>query len=320
MKELNAFYQELGMQYPIFQGGMAWAADGKLAAAVSEAGGLGIIGSGHFTGEQTREQIKIAKTLTNKPFGVNVMLLNHHVEEVLDAIVEEGVAVVTTGAGNPAKHIDRLHAAGIKVIPVVPSVGLAKIMERTGVDAVIAEGMESGGHIGKLTTMALVPQVVDAVSIPVIAAGGIADGRGVAAAFMLGAIGVQMGTRFLTAQESHIHRNYKDAVLKAKDVDTLVTGSYAGHAARVLKNKMSKNFIKFEKAESTKEEPDMLALEQLGNGALRTAVQDGDAEHGSFMAGEVAGMIHDEPTAAEILERTWAQAAKLLSADKPFSY
>lgn len=313
MKELHPFYQELGLKYPIFQGGMAWVADGYLAAAVSEAGGLGIIGSGHFNGEQTREQIRIAKSITKKPFGVNVMLLNRHVEEVLDAIIEEGVSVVTTGAGNPAKHIDRLHAAGIKVIPVVPSVGLAKIMERTGVDAVIAEGLESGGHIGKLTTMALVPQVVDAVNIPVIAAGGIADGRGLAAAEMLGAIGVQMGTRFLTAQESNIHRKYKDAVLKAKDVDTLVTGSYVGHAARVLKNKMSKNFIKFEKAESTKDEPDMEALEQLGNGALRTAVQTGDSEHGSFMAGEVSGMVNDEPTAAEILERVWSQANELLN-------
>lgn len=313
MKELHPFYKELGLKYPIFQGGMAWVADGYLAAAVSEAGGLGIIGSGHFTGEQTREQIRIAKSITKKPFGVNVMLLNRHVDDVLDAIIEEGVAVVTTGAGNPAKHIDRLHEAGIKVVPVVPSVGLARIMERTGVDAVIAEGLESGGHIGKLTTMALVPQVVDAVDIPVIAAGGIADGRGLAASQMLGAIGVQMGTRFLTAKESNIHRKYKDAVLKAKDVDTLVTGSYIGHAARVLKNKMSKQFIKFEKAESVKEEPDMEALEQIGNGALRTAVQTGDSEHGSFMAGEVSGMINDEPTAKEILERVWLQANELLN-------
>ena len=311
--ELHPFYQEIGLKYPVFQGGMAWAADGKLAAAVSQAGGLGIIGSGHFTGEQTREQIRIAKNLTNKPFGVNVMLLNRHVNEVLDAIIEEQVAVVTTGAGNPAQYIERLHAADIKVIPVIPSVGLAKIMERTGVDAVIAEGLESGGHIGKLTTMALVPQVVDALKIPVIAAGGIADGRGVAAAMMLGAIGVQMGTRFLTAKESGIHQNYKDAVLKAKDVDTLVTGAYLGHAARVLKNRMSKNFIKFEKAESIKEEPDYEALEKVGNGALRKAVQDGDAEHGSFMAGEISGLVNDELTASEILDQIWEQTTKLIA-------
>ncbi|MBM7543518.1 enoyl-[acyl-carrier protein] reductase II [Weissella beninensis] len=310
--ELHPFYQELGLMYPIFQGGMAWAADGKLAAAVSKAGGLGIIGSGHFTGEQTREQIKIAKKITNKPFGVNVMLLNRHVEDVLDVIIEEGVAVVTTGAGNPAQYVERLHKAHIKVIPVVPSVGLAKMMERIGVDAVIAEGLESGGHIGKLTTLALVPQVVDALKIPVIAAGGIADGRGVAAALMLGAIGVQMGTRFLTVKESGIHQNYKNAVLKAKDVDTLVTGAYLGHAARVLKNRMAKNFIKLEKAESVKAQPDMETLEKIGNGALRRAVLEGDPEHGSFMAGEIAGLVNDELTASEVLEQIWTQTTSLI--------
>ncbi|MCT4396218.1 nitronate monooxygenase [Periweissella beninensis] len=310
--ELHPFYQELGLMYPIFQGGMAWAADGKLAAAVSKAGGLGIIGSGHFTGEQTREQIKIAKKITNKPFGVNVMLLNRYVEDVLDVIIEEGVAVVTTGAGNPAQYVERLHKAHIKVIPVVPSVGLAKMMERIGVDAVIAEGLESGGHIGKLTTLALVPQVVDALKIPVIAAGGIADGRGVAAALMLGAIGVQMGTRFLTVKESGIHQNYKNAVLKAKDVDTLVTGAYLGHAARVLKNRMAKNFIKLEKAESVKAQPDMETLEKIGNGALRRAVLEGDPEHGSFMAGEIAGLVNDELTASEVLEQIWTQTTSLI--------
>lgn len=310
--ELHPFYQELGLMYPIFQGGMAWAADGKLAAAVSKAGGLGIIGSGHFTGEQTREQIKIAKKITNKPFGVNVMLLNRHVEDVLDVILEEGVAVVTTGAGNPAQYVERLHKAHIKVIPVIPSVGLAKMMERIGVDAVIAEGLESGGHIGKLTTLALVPQVVDALKIPVIAAGGIADGRGVAAALMLGAIGVQMGTRFLTVKESGIHQNYKNAVLKAKDVDTLVTGAYLGHAARVLKNRMAKNFIKVEKAESVKAQPDMETLEKIGNGALRRAVLEGDPEHGSFMAGEIAGLVNDELTASEVLEQIWTQTTSLI--------
>ena len=269
--ELSPFMKKLGLKYPIFQGGMAWVADGKLAAAVSNAGGLGIIGSGNAPGKVVADEIESAKSLTKKPFGVNVMLLSPYADELVKVILanKDSVAVVTTGAGNPAKYIEKLKDAGIKVIPVVGSVALARMIERVGVDAVVAEGMESGGHIGKLTTMALVPQVVDAVKIPVIAAGGIGDGRGMAAAFMLGAEGVQMGTRFLVATESKIHPNYKKAVLRAKDASTLVTGEYAGHPSRVLKNKMAKTYIGLEKEEALKPHPDYDKLEELGTGSLR---------------------------------------------------
>ena len=313
--ELSPFMKELGLKYPIFQGGMAWVADGKLAAAVSNAGGLGIIGSGNAPGSVVADEIESAKSLTKKPFGVNVMLLSPYVDEVVKVILanKDSVAVVTTGAGNPAKYIEKLKDAGIKVIPVVGSVALARMMERVGVDAVVAEGMESGGHIGKLTTMALVPQVVDAVKIPVIAAGGIGDGRGMAAAFMLGAEGVQMGTRFLVATESKIHPNYKKAVLRAKDASTLVTGEYAGHPSRVLKNKMAKTYIGLEKEEALKPHPDYDKLEELGTGSLRRAVIEGDAETGSFMAGEIAGMVKKEQPAAEILAEVYSQADKLLN-------
>ena len=316
--ELSPFMKELGLKYPIFQGGMAWVADGKLAAAVSNAGGLGIIGSGNAPGSVVADEIESAKALTKKPFGVNVMLLSPYVDEVVKVILanKDSVAVVTTGAGNPAKYIEKLKDAGIKVIPVVGSVALARMMERVGVDAVVAEGMESGGHIGKLTTMALVPQVVDAVKIPVIAAGGIGDGRGMAAAFMLGAEGVQMGTRFLVATESKIHPNYKKAVLRAKDASTLVTGEYAGHPSRVLKNKMAKTYIGIEKEEALKPHPDYDKLEELGTGSLRRAVIDGDGETGSFMAGEIAGMVKKEQPAAEILAEVYSQADKLLNGGK----
>lgn len=316
--ELSPFMKELGLKYPIFQGGMAWVADGKLAAAVSNAGGLGIIGSGNAPGSVVADEIESAKALTKKPFGVNVMLLSPYVDEVVKVILanKDSVAVVTTGAGNPAKYIEKLKDAGIKVIPVVGSVALARMMERVGVDAVVAEGMESGGHIGKLTTMALVPQVVDAVKIPVIAAGGIGDGRGMAAAFMLGAEGVQMGTRFLVATESKIHPNYKQAVLRAKDASTLVTGEYAGHPSRVLKNKMAKTYIGIEKEEALKPHPDYDKLEELGTGSLRRAVIDGDGETGSFMAGEIAGMVKKEQPAAEILAEVYSQADKLLNGGK----
>ena len=316
--ELSPFMKELGLKYPIFQGGMAWVADGKLAAAVSNAGGLGIIGSGNAPGSVVADEIESAKALTKKPFGVNVMLLSPYVDEVVKVILanKDSVAVVTTGAGNPAKYIEKLKDAGIKVIPVVGSVALAKMMERVGVDAVVAEGMESGGHIGKLTTMALVPQVVDAVKIPVIAAGGIGDGRGMAAAFMLGAEGVQMGTRFLVATESKIHPNYKKAVLRAKDASTLVTGEYAGHPSRVLKNKMAKTYIGIEKEEALKPHPDYDKLEELGTGSLRRAVIDGDSETGSFMAGEIAGMVKKEQPAAEILAEVYSQADKLLNGER----
>lgn len=316
--ELSPFMKELGLKYPIFQGGMAWVADGKLAAAVSNAGGLGIIGSGNAPGNVVADEIESAKSLTKKPFGVNVMLLSPYADEVVKVILanKDSVAVVTTGAGNPAKYIEKLKDAGIKVIPVVGSVALARMMERVGVDAVVAEGMESGGHIGKLTTMALVPQVVDAVKIPVIAAGGIGDGRGMAAAFMLGAEGVQMGTRFLVASESKIHPNYKKAVLRAKDASTLVTGEYAGHPSRVLKNKMAKTYIGIEKEEALKPHPDYDKLEELGTGSLRRAVIEGDAETGSFMAGEIAGMVKKEQPAAEILAEVYSQADKLLNGER----
>lgn len=312
--------QSLGLKYPIFQGGMAWVANGELAAAVSNAGGLGIIGSGHAPATVVAKEIATAKALTDKPFGVNVMLLSPHVEEVVQVILQAHVAVVTTGAGNPAKYIAAFKAAGIKVVPVVPSVGLARIMARIGVDAVVAEGMESGGHIGSMTTMTLVPQVVDAVDIPVIAAGGIGDGRGVAAALMLGAAGVQMGTRFLAAKECHIHEKYKNAVLKAKDIDTLVTGAYIGHPARVLKNKMSRQFLVAEKAAALQDDPDFAAVEELGNGSLRRAVETGDEVTGSYMAGQIAGLIKTEISCATILQETAAQAQACLQKGQAENY
>ncbi|MCQ9620290.1 nitronate monooxygenase [Weissella cibaria] len=308
----NPLFEKLGMKYPIIQGGMAWAGTGHLAGAVSEAGGLGIIGTGYWKADKVREEIRRARQVTDKPFGVNVMLLSRHIREVFDVIIEEGVQVVATGAGDPSPFIEELHSHGILVIPVVPSVGLAKMMEKKGVDAVVAEGMESGGHIGMLTTMTLVPQVVDALNIPVIAAGGIADGRGVAAAFMLGASGVQMGTRFLASAESEVHENFKNAVVKAKDIDTLVTGELLGNRARVLKTKMSKNFVKQERIEITKPKPDADAIEELENGSLRRAVLDGDKENGAFMAGQISGMIHEIKPVAEILEDVWSPAEDLL--------
>ena len=308
----NPLFEKLGMKYPIIQGGMAWAGTGHLAGAVSEAGGLGIIGTGYWKADKVREEIRRARQVTDKPFGVNVMLLSRHIREVFDVIIEEGVQVVATGAGDPSPFIEELHSHGILVIPVVPSVGLAKMMEKKGVDAVVAEGMESGGHIGMLTTMTLVPQVVDALNIAVIAAGGIADGRGVAAAFMLGASGGQMGTRFLASAESEVHENFKNAVVKAKDIDTLVTGELLGNRARVLKTKMSKNFVKQDRIEITKPKPDADAIEELENGSLRRAVLDGDKENGAFMAGQISGMIHEIKPVAEILEDVWSQAEDLL--------
>ncbi|HJE31372.1 MAG TPA: nitronate monooxygenase [Weissella confusa] len=309
----NPLFEKLGMKYPIIQGGMAWAGTGHLAGTVSEAGGLGIIGTGYWKADKVREEIRRAREVTDKPFGVNVMLLSRHIREVFDVIIEEGVKVVATGAGDPSPFIEELHSHDILVIPVVPSVGLAKMMEKKGVDAVVAEGMESGGHIGMLTTMTLVPQVVDALKIPVIAAGGIADGRGVAAAFMLGASGVQMGTRFLASEESEVHDNFKNAVVKAKDIDTLVTGELMGNRARVLKTKMSKNFVKQERIEITKPKPDADAIEELENGSLRRAVLDGDKENGAFMAGQISGMITEIKPVAQILEDVWSQAEDLLN-------
>ncbi|MGB9809573.1 MAG: enoyl-[acyl-carrier-protein] reductase FabK, partial [Caldanaerobacter sp.] len=287
----------LDIEYPILQGGMAWVATAELAAAVSNAGGLGIIGAGNAPGSFVREQIKKAKELTDKPFGVNVMLLSPFVDEVMEVILEEGVKVITTGAGNPGKYIPKLKERGIKVIPVVASVALAKRMEDIGADAVVAEGMESGGHIGELTTFALVPQVVDAVSIPVIAAGGIADGRGFAAALCLGASGVQMGTRFVCSTECTAHPRYKEYIIKAKDRDTVVTGRSTGHPVRVLRNRLSREFEKLEQMGASKEE-----LEKLGEGKLKAAVVDGDVEYGSVMAGQIAGLIKDIKPVKEIIE------------------
>ncbi len=297
----------LGIEYPIIQGGMAWAAEYHLAAAVSNAGGLGIIGAASATPEVVREQIHEAKMLTDKPFGVNVMLMNPNAPEVAAVVAEEGVAVVTTGAGNPVKLIPMWKEAGVKVIPVVASTAMAKIMERAGADAVVAEGMESGGHIGELTTMTLVPQVVDAVQIPVIAAGGIADGRGFAAAVMLGAEAVQMGTRFVAAAESIVHPNYKERIIKARDIDSEVTGRSTGHPIRVLRNQMSREYLKMEKAGASFEE-----LERLTLGSLRKAVIDGNVKGGSLMAGQIAGLVKQENTCKEIIEEIMGSAKKLL--------
>lgn len=297
----------LGIQYPVIQGGMAWVAEYHLAAAVSNAGGLGLIGAASAPPEIVREQIREAKKLTDRPFGVNVMLLNPNAGEVAQIVIEEGVKVVTTGAGSPAKYMDAWKAAGVVVIPVVASVAMAKMMQRAGADAVVAEGMESGGHIGSQTTMTLVPQVVDAVEIPVIAAGGIADGRGIAAAMMLGAEGVQMGTRFVAAHESIVHSNYKERIIKAKDIDSEVTGMSTGHPIRVLRNQMSREYLKLEKQGASFEE-----LEHLTLGSLRVAVMDGDVVHGSLMAGQSAGLVKKEQSCKEIIEEIMTEADSLL--------
>ena len=287
--------QLLDIEYPIFQGGMAWIADASLAAAVSEAGGLGII-TGTAPTDWVRDEIRKAKKLTNKPFGVNIMLMDVHADEIAKMVCEEGVKVVTTGAGSPGKYMEMWKAHGVKVIPVVASVALAKRMEKAGADAIIAEGTESGGHVGQLTTMALVPQVVDAVNIPVLAAGGIGDGRGVAASFMLGAEGVQLGTRFLVAKECTVHQNYKNRVIKAKDSDTEVTGRSTGHPIRVIKNKLTREFMKLEKEGASVEQ-----LEELGRGCLSKAVK-GDVDFGSVMAGQISGLINKEQSCKEIIE------------------
>ena len=304
----SAITQLLGIQYPIFQGGMAWIAESTLAAAVSNAGGLGIIAGGSAPIDYLREQIRRCKSLTDKPFGVNIMLMSPNAQELAQLVIDEKVPVVTTGAGNPGKFMAAWKEAGVKVIPVVPSVALAVRMERAGADAVIAEGTESGGHIGENTTMCLVPQVVDAVSIPVIAAGGIADGRGVAASFMLGAQGVQVGTRFLAADECQIHPTYKELVVKAKDTDSVVTGRYTGHPCRNVRTKFTKKLASGEKDGSLT--PD--EFEQLTLGSLRKAVQDGNLEEGSFLCGAIAGMIKDVKPAKDIITEMFAQADKLL--------
>lgn len=288
----------LGITYPIIQGGMAWVAEYHLAAAVSNAGGLGLIGAASAPAEWVREQIREAKKLTDQPFGVNLMLMSPHADEIAKVIVEEGVKVVTTGAGNPEKYMSMWKAAGVKVIPVVASVALAKRMERCGADAVVAEGCEAGGHIGENTTMVLVPQIVDAVNIPVIAAGGMADGRGIAAAFMLGAKAVQLGTVFVATKESMVHENYKKAIIKAKDIDSRVTGRGTGHPVRALRNQMTNKYMELEKSGASLDELELLTI-----GGLRKAVVEGDVVNGSVMAGQIAAMVKEEQSCEELIQR-----------------
>lgn len=287
----------LGIKYPIIQGGMAWVSTAELAAAVSNGGGLGLIAAGNAPAQWVAEQIDKARTLTDKPFGVNVMLLSPFVDEVMEIVYEKRVPIITTGAGNPGKYIEKLKSIGTKVMPVIPSVALAKKMERIGVDAVIAEGTESGGHIGELTTLTLVPQVVDAVSIPVIAAGGIADARGVVAALALGAQGVQIGTRFICSTECTAHQSYKDAVVAAKDRDAVVSGRFTGHPVRSLKNKLTKQFEELEQNKATIEE-----FDELGKGTLQAAVQKGDTDRGSLMAGQISGLVCNIMPCADIIQ------------------
>ena len=297
----------LGIKYPVIQGGMAWVATHELASAVSNAGGLGIIGAGGAPASWVKEQIVAAKKETDKPFGVNLMLMNPEADEIAKIIAEEKVKVVTTGAGNPAKYMDMWKEAGVIVIPVVASVALAKLMERGGASAVIAEGMESGGHIGAQTTMTLVPQVVDAVNIPVIAAGGIADGRGFAAALMLGAKAVQMGTHFVATKECNVHENYKEKIIKAKDIDSKVTGRSTGHPVRVLRNQMSNEYIKKEQEGATLEELELLTL-----GGLRKAVVEGNVKEGSLMAGQVAGLVKKQYTCKELIEKVVTEGQQVI--------
>ena len=297
----------LGLRYPVFQGGMAWIADGRLAAAVSEAGGLGIIAAGNARPDAVREQIRIAKSLTYKPFGVNIMLMSRYIDELAQLVCDERVAVVTTGAGNPTKYMAAWRTSGVRVIPVVASVAMAKLMTRLGASALIAEGGESGGHVGELTTMVLTPLVCDATDLPVIAAGGIADGRGAAAAFMLGACGVQMGTRFLSAEECTIHPAYREKILKANDLSTMVTGKRLGHPVRSLRTQFARDFSKAEYSGAPDEE-----LEQRSVGAYRTAVQDGDSERGCFLAGQAAALVKKTEPAADIVRSVMEEAETLL--------
>lgn len=303
----TAITELLNIEAPVIQGGMAWVAENCLAAAVSEAGGLGIIGAASAPAEWVREQIRLVKEKTDKPFGINIMLMSPYAEDVARVVAEEKVSVVTTGAGSPEKYMKMWKEAGIKVIPVVASVALAKRMERCGADALVAEGTEAGGHIGENTTMVLVPQIADAVSIPVIAAGGIADGRGMAAAFMLGAQGVQIGTRFVASQEAQVHENYKNYIVKAKDIDSRVTGRSTGHPVRALRNQMTKTYLEKEQAGVPFEELELLTL-----GSLRKAVVEGDVVNGSVMAGQSAAMIHDILPCKEIIEKLIAQAETVM--------
>ena len=310
--QTDAISSLLGIQYPIIQGGMAWVATHALAAAVSEAGGLGVIGAGHMPPDALRQEIRQTKERTQKPFGVNVMLRSPFVREVMQVVIEERVPVITTGAGNPAEYIPALKEVGTKVIPVVASVALAKRLERSGVDALIAEGMESGGHVGEVSTFCLIPQVADAVSIPVIAAGGIADARGVAAAFCLGASGVQIGTRFVVSTECIVHENYKAAVLKAKDRSTVLTGVSTGHPVRVLENVLTREFAALERQQTPAEE-----LDRLGAGKLRLAAREGDVREGSVMIGQIAGMLHEVKPVQAIIDELVVGYAQVVRNLKP---
>lgn len=303
----------LKIEYPVIQGGMAWVAEYHLASAVSNAGGLGLIGAANAPADWVRDQVRKMQELTKKPFGVNIMLMSPFADEVAKVMVEEKVSVVTTGAGNPEKYLNMWKEAGIKVIPVVASVAMAKRMERAGADAVVAEGCEAGGHIGETTTMVLVPQIADAVQIPVIAAGGIGDGRGVAAAFMLGAKGVQMGTHFVVTTESQVHQNYKDRILGAKDIDTRVTGRSTGHPVRALRNEMTRKYLELEGEGASLEELELLAV-----GGLRKAVVEGDVKSGSLMAGQIAGLVKESMSCEELIRKVISEAEALLtgSADK----
>ena len=303
----------LEIEYPIIQGGMAWVAEHHLAAAVSEAGGFGLIGAANAPADWVREQIRKTKELTDRPFGVNVMLMSPYADEVARVIAEEGVKAVTTGAGNPEKYMELWKERNIKVIPVVASVALAKRMERCGADAVVAEGCESGGHIGESTTMTLVPQVEDAVDIPVIAAGGIGDGRGIAAAFMLGAKGVQMGTRFVVTKECQVHPAYKERIIRAKDIDTRVTGRSTGHPIRALRNDMTKAYLQKEQEGASTEE-----LELLASGALRRAVQEGDIHNGSLMSGQIAGLIKEEVSCKQLIDTLVSQTKEALNRSRMY--
>ena len=303
IEKISPICKMLNIKYPIFQGAMAWISDASLAAAVSNAGGVGIIAGGNAPVEYIRDEIRKAKQMTDKPFGVNIMLLSNNADEIAHLVCEEGVKVVTTGAGSPGKYMDMWKKSGIFVVPVVASSALAKRMENCGADAVVAEGCESGGHIGELTTMALVPQVVDAVNIPVIAAGGIGDGRGVAAAFMLGACGVQCGTRFLSAFECTVHHNYKEKIINARDIDTIVTGRVTGHPVRVLKNKLSHKMQMLEKKGITPEE-----FELMGKGSLPKAAKLGDVDEGSIMSGQIAGLVKKEQSAKDIITEMFTEA------------
>lgn len=296
----------LGIEHPIMQGGMAWTATAELSAAVGNAGGIGVIGAGHMPTDLLREQIRLAKELTDRPFGVNLMLLTPHIDDIVQMVIDERVPMVTTGAGNPGKYMTGLKDAGIKVIPIVPSVALAKRMESIGADAIIGEGMEAGGHIGELTTMVLIPQLVDAVDVPVVAAGGIADGRGVAAAFALGAEGVQLGTRFMCAEECTIHPAIKEQVLKAKDRDTVVTGRSTGHPVRVLKNKLARRIMELDRENRAEE------IEELGAGKLALAMRQGDTDMGSLMAGQSAAMVCRIEPAAAIVDELIRDAAAVM--------